>query len=306
MKQNTTKFFLNSHINRYYSQPAINCLSIDFWHSFLLLLQQILYYFDNTTGHGHALDLCSTPLVHIIVNRSLILIALIISFQTDEEEVITFLLSTEIIPLCLRIMESGSELSKTVATFILQKILLDEKGLSYICQTFERFSHVAIILVNSLAQVLFGVCFWILIFRFYHLSDSSSLQGKMVIHLAKEPSVRLLKHVVRCYLRLSDNQRFVILLFCIRVKSHLLTLEPISNMQFILTKIYSSFFCCVPTFSRACEALQQCLPDQLRDATFAACLQEDKSTKYWLTSLIKNVDTYSINPRQVGISPLAS
>lgn len=68
--------------------------------------------------------------------------------QTDEEEVITFLLSTEIIPLCLRIMESGSELSKTVATFILQKILLDEKGLSYICQTFERFSHVAIILVR--------------------------------------------------------------------------------------------------------------------------------------------------------------
>ena len=74
-------------------------------------------------------------------------------------------------------MESGSELSKTVATFILQKILLDETGLYYICQTYDRFSHVAMIL------------------------------GKMVIALAKEPSARLLKHVVRCYLRLSDNQR---------------------------------------------------------------------------------------------------
>lgn len=73
--------------------------------------------------------------------------------QTDEEEVITFLLSTEIIPLCLRIMESGSELSKTVATFILQKILLDDKGLSYICQTYERFSHVAIILVTIFNQI---------------------------------------------------------------------------------------------------------------------------------------------------------
>lgn len=61
---------------------------------------------------------------------------------------ITFLLTTEIIPLCLRIMESGSELSKTVATFILQKILLDDSGLSYICQTYDRFSHVAIILVS--------------------------------------------------------------------------------------------------------------------------------------------------------------
>jgi hypothetical protein len=69
--------------------------------------------------------------------------------QTDEQEVITFLLTTEIIPLCLRIMESGSELSKTVATFILQKILLDDSGLSYICQTYDRFSHVAMILVST-------------------------------------------------------------------------------------------------------------------------------------------------------------
>ena len=35
-------------------------------------------------------------------------------------------------------MESGSELSKTVATFILQKILQDETGLYYICQTYDR------------------------------------------------------------------------------------------------------------------------------------------------------------------------
>jgi CCR4-NOT transcription complex subunit 9 len=68
--------------------------------------------------------------------------------KTDETEVITFLLTTEIIPLCLRIMEMGSELSKTVATFIVQKILLDDLGLQYICQTYERFSHVALILVR--------------------------------------------------------------------------------------------------------------------------------------------------------------
>ncbi|CAK9296551.1 unnamed protein product [Gordionus sp. m RMFG-2023] len=97
--------------------------------------------------------------------------------KTDDQEVISFLLSTEIIPLCLRIMENGTELSKTVATFILEKILLDETGLSYICQTYERFSHVAMIL------------------------------GKMVLCLAKEPATRLLKHVIRCYLRLSDNPR---------------------------------------------------------------------------------------------------
>ncbi|XP_065215272.1 CCR4-NOT transcription complex subunit 9 isoform X2 [Planococcus citri] len=97
--------------------------------------------------------------------------------KTDEQEVITFLLTTEIIPLCLRIMEAGSELSKTVATFILQKILLDDSGLNYICQTYDRFSHVAMIL------------------------------GKMVLCLVKDQSARLLKHVIRCYLRLSDNAR---------------------------------------------------------------------------------------------------
>lgn len=97
--------------------------------------------------------------------------------KTDEPEVIAFLLGSEIIPLCLVIMESGSELSKTVATFIMQKLLLDDVGLAYICQTYERFAHVATVL------------------------------DKMVNHLAKEQSLRLLKHVIRCYLRLSDDAR---------------------------------------------------------------------------------------------------
>ena len=95
----------------------------------------------------------------------------------DDSEVINFLLQTEIIPLCLRIMDNGSELSKTVATFIIQKILLDEMGLSYICATYERFHTVSAILT------------------------------KMVRGLEDRPSVRLLKHICRCYLRLSENGR---------------------------------------------------------------------------------------------------
>lgn len=122
----------------------------------------------------------------------------------------------------------------------------------------------------------------------------------MVIHLAKEPSVRLLKHVVRCYLRLSDNQRLVnqrqLGAIIFNLLCHFYQHFGSSNNRFFVM------------VCRACEALQQCLPDQLRDATFAACLQDDKdkSTKHWLSLLIKNVDTYSINPRQVGISPLTS
>ena len=95
----------------------------------------------------------------------------------DDTDVVNFLLQTEIIPLCLRIMETGSELSKTVATFIVQKILLDDVGLNYICATAERFFAVSTVL------------------------------GNMIALLVEQPSHRLLKHIIRCYLRLADNQR---------------------------------------------------------------------------------------------------
>ncbi len=158
--------------------------------------------------------------------------------KVDDTEVINFLLSTEIIPLCLRTMEKGSELSKTVATFIVQKILLDnvrmvvsyvqharpvshvphpkhkQVGLNYICATAERFFAVSTVLSN------------------------------MVSTLQEQPSVRLLKHIVRCYLRLSENLR-------------------------------------------AREALRQCLPDNLRNTNYTACLNPD--TKRWLAQLLINV-----------------
>jgi len=139
--------------------------------------------------------------------------------KVDDADVINFLLSTEIIPLCLRIMETGSELSKTVATFIVQKILLDETGLAYICATAERFYAVSTVLAN------------------------------LVGALVEQPSGRLLKHIVRCFLRLSDN-------------------------------------------ARAREALRQCLPDALRDATFSACLKDDVTTKRWHTQLLFFITEY--------------
>ena len=52
--------------------------------------------------------------------------------KIDNREVIQYLINTEIIPLCLQIMERGSELSKTVTCFFVQRILLDESGLKYI------------------------------------------------------------------------------------------------------------------------------------------------------------------------------
>ena len=65
-------------------------------------------------------------------------------------------------------METGTELSKTVATFIVQKILLDDLGLNYICQTVERFYAVSSVLNNMVKveaeaattpnKCVFGLC----------------------------------------------------------------------------------------------------------------------------------------------------
>jgi CCR4-NOT transcription complex subunit 9 len=136
--------------------------------------------------------------------------------QVDDTEVVNFLLQTEIIPLCLRIMETGSELSKTVATFIVQKILLDDVGLQYICATAARFVAVSTVL------------------------------GTMVRLLVDNPSHRLLKHIIRCYLRLADN-------------------------------------------ALARDALRQCLPAELKDATFVATLKVDPAASRWLTQLLRTV-----------------
>lgn len=147
--------------------------------------------------------------------------------KVDDTAIVNFLLQTEIIPLCLRIMETGSELSKTVATFIVQKILLDDAGLTYVCATAERFYAVSFVL-NS-----------------------------MVSKLLEAPSVRLLKHIVRCYLRLSEN-------------------------------------------IRARDALRQCLPQALRDNTFAAAIKTEETVQRWLATLVENLAEVSTTADGAG------
>lgn len=128
-----------------------------------------LYPFLNTTSK-------SRPFEYLRLTSLGVIGALV---KNDSSEVINFLLTTEIIPLCLRIMETGSELSKTVAIFIVQKILLDDNGLNYICATYERFYAVGTVLSNMVAQ------------------------------LVESQTARLLKHVVRCFLRLVPPPRSI-------------------------------------------------------------------------------------------------
>ncbi|KAK3149143.1 hypothetical protein QOZ80_3AG0213520 [Eleusine coracana subsp. coracana] len=71
-------------------------------------------------------------------------------------------------------MEMGSELSKTVATFIVQKIMLDDTGFRYICETSDCYIALAIVLAQ-------------------------------MVDSAEHHSPRLLKHIIRCYHRLTDD-----------------------------------------------------------------------------------------------------
>jgi CCR4-NOT transcription complex subunit 9 len=121
-----------------------------------------LYHFLNTLNK-------SKPYEYIRLTALGVIGALV---KVDNPEVITYLLNTEIIPLCLRIMERGSELSKTVACFIVQRILLDDSGLKYICEKPER--------LNAINTVL----------------------GYMI---KNKPSSRLVKHIIRSYYRLAEN-----------------------------------------------------------------------------------------------------
>ncbi|ETO13478.1 cell differentiation protein rcd1 [Reticulomyxa filosa] len=125
-----------------------------------------------------------------------------------DKNVTEFLVQTEAIPLCLQIMEHGNELSKTVATFIIQKILLDDLGLAYVCKTSERFFAVSRVLKNIIEK------------QTRHLSKTSGENNSNTTaqQLASSgttgtanndsrPSRRLIKHVIRCYLRLCDDSR---------------------------------------------------------------------------------------------------
>ncbi|KAJ4848574.1 hypothetical protein Tsubulata_040957, partial [Turnera subulata] len=80
-------------------------------------------------------------------------------------------------------MEVGSELSKTVATFIINQIIITEEGMRYCCVLPERFYAIGFALGNMVEELIKG--------------------GRLAEHSAK----RLLKHIICCYERLSQYPR---------------------------------------------------------------------------------------------------
>lgn len=111
--------------------------------------------------------------------------------KSDSFEVIKYLLSTEIVPQCLKIMEVSSELSKTVALFIFMRIILNESGLNYICVNEVRLISV----INVLNSMITSI---------YFTHKDHSKNGGGANDNNSHPG-RILKNLLRCYLRLCDE-----------------------------------------------------------------------------------------------------
>ncbi|PON84529.1 Rcd1/Caf [Trema orientale] len=98
--------------------------------------------------------------------------------KEDDIEAVAYLLEAEIIPKCMLCLEVGNLLTKTVAAFILERILtVGEIGLRYCCGTAERFF--------SLTRIL----------------------AQRIDEMVDEPCPRLLKHIICIYIRLADDPR---------------------------------------------------------------------------------------------------
>uniref|UniRef100_A0A1I8F793 CCR4-NOT transcription complex subunit 9 n=1 Tax=Macrostomum lignano TaxID=282301 RepID=A0A1I8F793_9PLAT len=91
----------------------------------------------------------------------------------DPQAVECLLRTEQLVPLCLRVMDFGSELSRTVATFVVQKVLQDPAGLAYVLQ--------------------------------HPIRGCRGSGWRSGVYLRVNPSARLLKHVVRCYVLLTDK-----------------------------------------------------------------------------------------------------
>ncbi|XP_024178978.2 CCR4-NOT transcription complex subunit 9 [Rosa chinensis] len=112
-----------------------------------------------------------------------------------DPEIIHFLLESQVFCHCIRCMEVGGVLSRTrfeniyvplnvpahvlqVATFVVERILTTDEGLNYCCNFGDRFYVVTHVL------------------------------GKMTDKLLEEPSARLLKLIIKCFLILSRGPRY--------------------------------------------------------------------------------------------------
>ena len=114
----------------------------------------------NKTKHYEYLKLTSLNVIGTLV-------------KSNDPKIISFLINTQITPLLLKIMEKGSELSRTMACCIVYKVVQDDCVIKYICEKKERY--------NGIIQF-------------------------MRVMMKNKFSQRLIKYILKTFLRLSENK----------------------------------------------------------------------------------------------------
>ena len=142
---NLYQYLSPSKLNKEISDKASHILSLiqtialnsktrkEFLESQLLVF---LYPFLNITNNSKIYDVIKLSVLGVIA-------ALV---KRDDSGVIIFLYNTGIIPILLKIIERGTDLSRTLAFFVLYRIVYDSKGFSYICEMKERMHAITYIL----------------------------------------------------------------------------------------------------------------------------------------------------------------
>uniref|UniRef100_A0A6G3MG50 CCR4-NOT transcription complex subunit 9 n=1 Tax=Henneguya salminicola TaxID=69463 RepID=A0A6G3MG50_HENSL len=98
----------------------------------------------------------------------------------ENNEITQYLLNTELFYLLIKIMETSSDLARTVSTYSFLRLITTEIGLSYLCRNSQRLSLTLIVL------------------------------GKMVYSISLNPEKshkKLLKHILRCYFRIMEDEK---------------------------------------------------------------------------------------------------
>ncbi|XP_019162167.1 PREDICTED: cell differentiation protein RCD1 homolog [Ipomoea nil] len=118
-----------------------------------------------------------TPLVSFRLTSLGVIGALAKFDDPNGQEIVHYLLQSEIFPLFIMCMNYGDETTQIVSALIIVKIVSQEEGLKYCSANGERFFT----LVRAL--------------------------GRVVDRQPERPSLRLLRFVIGCYLRLSEVPR---------------------------------------------------------------------------------------------------
>lgn len=109
--------------------------------------------------------------------RVLTLNVLLSLLHNSDQHVHNLMKNTEIVPIILKSIDLGSETVKIQSIDLFYKIVCTEDGLSYACQTFDRFS--------AINQVLNSVMY----------------------HAIQIRSTKIVKSIIRVYIRLCDKQQ---------------------------------------------------------------------------------------------------